>query len=68
MTIENAIAGLNDIRKGYKSLWEARDIDGTDCFWCCGGGDNWRAELREESQNILDLFPDLIMHFPDLAT
>jgi hypothetical protein len=68
MTIENAIAGLNEIRKGYKSLWEARDIDGTDCFWCCGGGDNWRLELRKESQKILDLFPDLIMHFPDLAT
>ena len=34
-----------DIDQKYLELYEAAERDGSDCFWCCGGGDEWRAEI-----------------------
>ena len=38
---------------------EAAEQDGTDCFWCCGGGDEWRAALEAREDAIRAEHPDL---------
>jgi len=59
MTKEEAIAILAEVATGRQALARAAEEDGTDCFWCCAGGDEWRAELEERKAAVLAQHPDL---------
>ena len=59
MTKEEAIAILAEVATGRQALARAAEEDGTDCFWCCGGGDEWRAELDEREAEAFGAHPDL---------
>ena len=59
MTKAEAVAALETVAAGWKALREAADLDGTDCFWCCGGGDEWRAELEGREDAIRAEHPNL---------
>lgn len=59
MTKEEAIAILAEVATGRQALARAAEEDGTDCFWCCGGGDEWRAELDARAAEALTEHPEL---------
>jgi hypothetical protein len=59
MTKVEAIAALETVAAGWEALREAAERDGTDCFWCCGGGDEWRAELEAREDTIRAEHPNL---------
>ena len=59
MNVEEARQELEAIVAGWEALYAARELDGTDCFWCCGGGDERRAELEERKAAVLAEHPEL---------
>lgn len=59
MTKVEALAALETVTAGWEALREAAERDGTDCFWCCGGGDEWRAELEAREDAIRAEHPNL---------
>ena len=59
MSMEEARQELQAIATGWEALYAARELDGTDCFWCCGGGDEWRAGLEERKAAVLAEHPEL---------
>ena len=59
MTKAEAVAELAMVGDGWEALREAAEQDGTDCFWCCGGGDEWRAALEAREDALRAEHPDL---------
>lgn len=59
MSMEEARQELEAIAAGWEALYVARELDGTDCFWCCGGGDEWRAQLEERKTAVGAEHPEL---------
>ena len=61
MTKEEAVIALEEVHAEYNRLWDAREADGTDCFWCdsCGGGTAWKKEIDGKRDEIFALFPEL---------
>jgi len=61
MTKEEAVIALEEVYAEYNRFWDAREADGTDCFWCdtCGGGSLWKKELDAKRDEIFALFPEL---------
>ena len=60
MNVEEARQELEAIAAGWEALYAASWwLDGTDCFWCCGGGDERRAELEERKAAVLAEHPEL---------
>ena len=59
MSMEEARQELEAIATGWEALYAARELDGTDCFWCCGVGNEWRAQLEERKAAVLAEHPEL---------
>lgn len=55
-TLEEARVAIANIGVEWKMLYMA--ADGDDCFWCCGGGDQTAAELRDREEAILARWPE----------
>ena len=59
MSMEEARQELEAIATGWEALYAPRELDGTDCFWCCDGGWEWRAQLEERKVALLAEHPEL---------
>ena len=58
MTREQAIEGMAKVRAGYIRLYTAAEGE-DDCWWCCGGGDQWKEEIEREEAEIWEAFPEM---------
>ena len=59
MTRNEAVAELAAVAQGFEALYEAAEAAGDSCWWCCGGGDEWRDDLIARQGAVLAEYPDL---------
>jgi hypothetical protein len=59
MTRDEAVAELAAVAQGFEDLYTETDLNGDGCWWCCGGGDEWRNDLVARQEAVLAEYPDL---------